>query len=187
MAYTSALQTNKTLLDAGALLKKLPIHNGMKVADLGCGGAGHFVLPASSLVGDTGTVYAVDILKSVLTGIDSMARMRNIHNIHTLWSNLEHFEATALPNGFLDSAFLVNILFLSTKHKEILQETARMIKKGGSLLVIDWKDNNDIMGPPQPIRVSPQRIINYTRGLDLELREQLSAGKYHYALIFEKQ
>ena len=63
------------LLDAGKILQEvLEIQPGQIVADLGAGG-GMFTIQTARLVGDRGQVYAVDIMKSSLSDIESKARM----------------------------------------------------------------------------------------------------------------
>ena len=57
------------LLDPGDVLAHAKLKKGQKIADLGCGGAGHFIIPAATVVGDKTTAYAVDILKSILENI----------------------------------------------------------------------------------------------------------------------
>jgi len=58
----------KELLDIQDILEnRLGIVYGAKVADLGCGGNGFFTFKVARLVGKTGLVYAVDVLKMVLT------------------------------------------------------------------------------------------------------------------------
>jgi len=174
------------LIDAKKVFKKLGIAQGMLVADLGCGSAGHFVFPAASMVGDTGTVYAVDILKTVLQGIESRAKLELFSNVHTLWSNLEIYEATDIGNNKVDIAMVNTVLFQTKKHGDVLKEAARVIKPGGKLLVIDWKITAAPLGPPVEDRVKPEEVIGLAEKLGLQEPEEFDAGPYHYGLIFIK-
>ncbi|MCX6743134.1 MAG: hypothetical protein NT116_02750, partial [Candidatus Parcubacteria bacterium] len=63
------------------VLAKVPLTEGMKVADLGCGNLGYFVIPAAKLIGKEGIAYAVDILKPVLEGVRSRAKLEGITNL----------------------------------------------------------------------------------------------------------
>ena len=83
------LRGGTALLDAEKILTRLGIAEGMIVADLGCGGGGHFVAPASRLVGRTGHVYAVDIQKAVLHTVESKLRLQHVTNVDLVWSDLE--------------------------------------------------------------------------------------------------
>ena len=61
------------------------------MAELGCGNFG-FVFPIARLVGRSGKVYAVDILKSTLQEIKARATKENLPQVITIWSNLEIFK-----------------------------------------------------------------------------------------------
>ncbi len=178
----------KQLLDPVALLQKLGLEEGMKVADFGCGTVGHFVFPAAKLVGEKGQVYAVDILKSVLEGVRSRAELERAANVKTVWSNLEVFGATDIPDNFLDRALLVNILFQTRKHNEVLREVARMLKTGGRLLVVDWKMTRiPAFGPAKQLRLSREAVFLSAGKLGLDLVSEFEAGDYHFGLLFRKQ
>lgn len=174
------------MLDAGNILKNmLGLSVGDMVGDLGAGG-GLFTVQAARLVGDQGQVYAVDILKTALSDIDSRARMSGLHNIKTVWSNLEVVGACKINPASLDYVLLVNVLFQSKKHLEIISEAARLIKSGGKMLIIDWDETKSAFAPNNELRVSPDRLIALSQGLGFSLDQQFKAGQYHFGLIFTK-
>ena len=174
------------LLDVNFVLSKARIGENMKVADLGCGSSGHFVFPASKIVGKKGKVYAVDILKTVLSEINKRIKQENIGNIETVWSNLEIFKATKIESGSLDAVFLINTLYQSHKRVEIMREAIRMLKKGAKLLVIDWKNTASPFGPPVEERVKIDLLKIGGKKLGLEIEDEFDAGQYHYGILFTK-
>lgn len=180
------LASGNFLLDVPEIMKHLHILSKMKIADLGCGSGGHFVIPASYKVGKNGKVYAVDILKTVLEVIDRMARQENINNIETVWSNLEVFRATKIPSTSLDIALLINTLYLSKHRVEILREAIRLIKRKGKLIVIEWENADLPIGPSAEDRVIKENLILGCKKMGLSLEEEFNPGPYHYGLIFEK-
>lgn len=174
------------LLNGGAILKDvLQIAPRSVVGDLGAGG-GMFSLSAARLVGEQGQVYSVDIMKNALADIESKARMANLHNIKTIWSNLEMVGAAKIKENSLDYAFLVNVLFQSTKHFEIMAEASRLLKIGGRLLIIDWSDTRPGFAPNDMRRVDPASIREFATNLNLSLEREFKAGNYHFGLIFIK-
>jgi len=183
MVYISG---GNELLDPLEILARLGVKTGAKVADLGCGGAGHFTIPAAQLVGDHVTVYAVDILKTVLRSVISKARLEGIDNIKAVWSNLESAGATKIRKNSLDFALLINILFQSKKHEDIFKEAIRLLKEDGKLLIIDWGQNPSVFGPPPTDRVKAENIKKIAKDLKLKSIDEFQAGTYHYGLIFEK-
>jgi predicted methyltransferase len=175
------------LLNANQILNQmLGLKTGHRVADLGAGG-GLFTLQAARLVGSQGEVYAVDIMKTILSDIESKSRMASLYNIKTIWSNIEILGATKIPEATLDFVFLVNILFQSKSIDKMLSEAARLMKNGGKMLVIDWNDNNAKVGPHNDRRLDPNNIITQAEKINLVLEQQFMAGQYHFGLIFIKQ
>ncbi len=175
------------LLDAKRILSEnLHLEPAKVVGDLGCGGAGYFTMAAARLVGDQGQVYAVDILKTVLSSVESKARMQKLYNVKPIWSNLELYGATSIPEATLDYALLVNILFQSHKHKEIMSEAVRLMKPGAKLLVVDWDRGHNALGPADDDKVDQDKIRQYASELSLAEIDDFKAGQYHFGMIFMK-
>jgi len=175
------------LLDAKQILtQQLGLEPGKVVGDFGCGGAGYFTLAAAKIVGDKGQVYAVDVLKTVLSSVDSKARMHNLYNIKTVWSNLEIYGATDMPEASVDYAFLINILFQSKKHAEITKEVVRLMKTSSKLLVIDWDNTASGFGPAAEDKVDPEGMKKIARDNGLVEVKSFKAGQYHFGIIFSK-
>lgn len=175
------------LLDPAYLLKDvLQMSYGAKLADLGCGSMGFFVLQSAKLVGDKGLVYAVDILKEVLSSVEGRARQEGLYNVKTVWSNLEIVGAAKIPENCLDYALLVNTLFQTKKHQEVLKEAYRLLKMGGLLLVVDWQTGGGPIGPTREMRLEPAAVKSLAQAVDFQLIKEFAAGKNHYGLIFQK-
>jgi ubiquinone/menaquinone biosynthesis C-methylase UbiE len=157
-----------------------------QVAELGCGNFGFFAFPLARLVGRQGKVYAVDILKSTLEEIKKEAVKDNLPQIIPIWSNLEIFKATNIETNSLDNAFLINTLHQSDKKIEILREAIRLLKRGGKLLIIEWKSIDSPLGPAAEKRVKIESLKNVTAKIGLDIKEEFEAGPYHYGLILIK-
>lgn len=184
--YIMKTVSGNILLDSKIILEKSQLNEGMRVADLGCGGHGYFVFPLAHAVGRAGTVYAVDILKIMLENVRRKASVENYPNVKTIWSDVEIFGATKIETMSLDKVFLVNILFQSQKRINILREAIRMLKKGGELVIVDWKEQGLPFGPDASSRVKYNLLKEGSHKLGIELREEFSAGQYHNGLIFKK-
>lgn len=174
------------LFDIEAILSKMGIEEKQAVAELGCGNFGFFVFPLANLVGRYGKVYAVDILKSTLEEIRREAKKDNLPQILPIWSNLEIFKATKIEASSLDRALLVNILHQSEKKVEILREAIRLLKRGGKLLIIEWKNSDLPFGPNKDKRVKLEALKIAIPKIGLNILEEFEAGPYHYGLILIK-
>lgn len=177
---------NIKMLDPTTVFKEhLPLSFGAKVADLGCGSMAYFTLASAKAIGSDGTVYAVDILKEVLSSVEGKAKLAGFNNVVTVWSNLEIAGATKIPEN-MDYVFLTTTLFQNTNHKQILQEGVRLLKQGGKLLVIEWLPYKTAIGPAVERRVKPEIIKEQAAQLGLKLEKEFVASPYHYGLIFMK-
>jgi len=175
------------LLNPEKVLKKGGISYGFRVGDLGCGGMAYFTLQAGKMVGDKGQVYAVDVVKSILPSIETKIKLEGLTNIKTVWSNLEIFGATKIPEATLDLALVINVLFQSKKQKEIMEEAIRLLKKGGKLIVVDWQASGAPLGPQAKDRIPPEKVEEIAQSLNLKKEKSFEAGPYHYGFVFAKQ
>lgn len=174
------------LLDPWFIWEQAGLRTGMAVADLGCGAAGHFVIPAAKIVGEKGIVYAVDILKSVLEAVKSRAKLEGVANVELVWSNLEIYGATKIQAESLDFVLLANTLWQVKKKEEIFREAVRLIKKGGKLVVVEWWMGEAPLGPPPERRIEKSYVKELASKFNLEEVKEFKAGPYHYGMVFKK-
>ncbi len=174
------------LIDPYEIFARISLSEGKRVADLGCGRTGHFVFPAVKIVGDRGIVYAVDVVKNILESIKSMARSEGYENVQTIWSDIELLGKTPIPDNSLDAVFCVNVFFQLKNKAGAIAESARMLKKGGYLVVVDWAKKLGSLGPADGAMVKPEEISELATAENLKLVDRVFPGEYHYSLIFEK-
>ncbi len=183
MVYHSGNQ----MIDPYIIFEKCHLRPGMHVADLGCGRTGHIVSPCASVVGDKGVVYAVDILKDVLESVKKRAMMDKLFNIHTVWTNLEHVGAAAIPAGSLDVAFLINTLVQSDNRHCVLEEAKRLLKNKARLVIVDWTKKGLKFGPDNNRFVDFADIKKWAGAHGMVVQEEFKAGKFHKGLVLFKQ
>ena len=116
-----SLPTGRALLDANKILQRVGLGPNMNFADLGAGTLGHLVLPASQIVGENGRVYAVDILKSALEAVKSRAQLLGVHNLETVWGDIEKVGGVKIPPQSLNLISCLSLPFgLILKAKYLL-------------------------------------------------------------------
>src|SRR3989344_5983563 len=180
---TPIVSGGNALLQPRTILKDhVRIMPGQMVGNFGCGGGGFFTLESARLVGDQGQVYAVDIMKHALASVDGKARLQGLYNGKTVWSDLEVYGATAIPEASLDHGLLVNILFQSKKRDAIVREVTRLVKPGGKLLIIDWNDIQVSFGPRVADRVPVDELREMVPQFGYQEEKFFEAGQYHYGL-----
>ena len=179
-------KNDSTFLHPEQVLKQAGLVSGKKVADLGCGG-GYFLLAAARLVGDKGEAYGVDVLKTALSSIASKARLFNLQNIHLVWSDVEIYGgAKAIHNNSLDMVLLVQLLSQVQKKSEVFREVDRIMKKDGTLVVVDWNNNNLSFGPDAKKHIPEAEVKELAGQSGFRFNRAIQASPYHYGLIFNK-
>jgi len=178
---------NETVLDPKKVLQYCGVKPGMNLADLGCGPNGYFAIPMAKMIGPGSKVYAIDIIKASLESLKNKADLIGLSNIITVWSNLEKVGAANVPRGTIEMSFIVNTLNQSNQHREILIETASLLKPNGKIVIIDWDKNTGGGGGPLEFqRASKDDLKKLASELSLKPIKEFMASKYHFGLILDK-
>lgn len=174
------------MFDINLILHKIAVKENETIAELGCGHFGHFVFPVARLIGKKGTLYAVDILPNVLDEIKRRAHTENLPQIKPVWSNLEIFKGTKIESSSVDTALIINVLSQSEKKVEIIREAVRMLKSGGKLVIVDWKNDSLLFGPKPEYRLKPEALRQAAPKLSLTIIEEFEVGIQYHAFILKK-
>lgn len=180
------IATGRALLDPYPSLKKAGLGSDMVFADLGAGMLGHFVFPASDIVGPNGRVYAVDILKTALESIEGRARLEAAPNVLTLWGDIERERGVDLPSAKADVVALVGVADVVQKSPQVLVEVKRLLKSGGRLLFIDWKPEAGSLVVKAQDRVPAEDALRTAQAAGFVLSEQFDAGSQHWGFVLQK-
>jgi len=167
-------------LNPQQILKQLKLRKNMIAVDFGCG-SGSWVLPLAETLED-GKVYAIDILEEPLSALEGKAKAQNLDNIETVLADIE--KGSKLEDGIADLVLMTDLLFETEDDRVVFEEAKRILKKGGRILVVDWK--KDVALGPKQGRVLPSEIKKIAEEIGLKTEREFEAGIYHFALIFEK-
>lgn len=126
------------ILKAKELLSYLGVNVGAKVGDFGSGGSGIFTIPIAKIVGLDGMVYALDLSQRALSALISKAHLYNIRNITPIHTDIENENQIVLFDESLDHALLINVLHYSSNPNKILKNILRLLKLGGTFLVVNY-------------------------------------------------
>lgn len=180
------LSSGRALLDAREVLVRSGLTAGMHYADFGCGPLGHFVFPASEIVGAEGRVYAVDILKSSLAAIESRIRIESATNISVVWGDFERAGGVAIQPGSLHMVSVVSIISVLMRSQNALAEIARVLRPDGMLLLVDWTREKSAIGPPVEHRVSAEEVQSALAAAGFGMKKAFDAGPFHWARVFAR-
>ena len=164
---------------------ELGVTDGMIVADLGAG-TGHYIEPLARRVGDSGRVYAVEVQKDFLTNIKDLATKHGFKNVEVIWGNIENINGTRIKDASVDAVVISNVLF-QAEHKEgLLVEAYRILKTGGKLLLVDWKESFGSLGPARDAVVPITTARELCAQAGFIAKKEFNAGEHHYGFIVVK-
>lgn len=158
------------------ILDQLELREDMTAADFGSGSGG-WVLPLAEKLAE-GKVYAVDILEEPLAVLKS----KKVPNVETILADVER--EVPLPAESCDLVLMTNLLFECQDKERVFREALRVLKKGGKILVVDWRQETPV--GPAGGRVPDQEPKRIAESFGLKLEKEFEAGVYHYGLIFNK-
>jgi ubiquinone/menaquinone biosynthesis C-methylase UbiE len=167
--------------DPDKILRNIGLEKGMTLADLGCG-PGFFALPAGSIVGNDGRVYAVDSDRTMLDHLDDNIKKSRIETkiIKVIESDVSN---TGIPSGSVDIAFFANILHDINDKKPFFAEIKRICKPGAKVVDVDWKKAQTEHGPPLAIRLSEEESRKMLSENGFKVTKRIEAGPNHYGLV----
>lgn len=112
-------------------IEALGLRRGQVVLDYGCG-IGSYTLPAARMVGEEGTVHALDIHPLAVETVRKRSGRENLLNVKTILSGLD----TGLPDESVDVVLLYDVFHYVGDREALLRELHRILKTDGLLSVI---------------------------------------------------
>jgi ubiquinone/menaquinone biosynthesis C-methylase UbiE len=162
-------------------LKALGLRENNIVADLGAG-TGFYSIAAGAIV-VKGKVYAIELQKDYLTTIKNKVADAHLKNVEIIWGNVEKLGGTKIHDDTVDAIIASNILFQVEDKEKFIEETKRILKSKGKVLLIDWTESA-IMGSKSVISKDKALLMFEKKGFLLE--RNIDAGDYHYGMILVK-
>ncbi|MEJ2683621.1 MAG: class I SAM-dependent methyltransferase [Candidatus Sulfobium sp.] len=125
----------------------------LTVVDIGAGTGVFAVLFRGKMKG--GRVYACDVSDTMVAWMkDNLAGELKDSVIPMKMEE----SSVPLTDGIADLVYMINLHHELDEPEKIVQEAYRLLRKGGSLAVIDWKKEETPEGPPLSIRVTAEKI-----------------------------
>jgi len=134
----------------------LGIAPGKTVADIGAG-SGWFTVRAAKRVGDTGTVYAVDINPEAIRYINSRIRKENLHNIKPIFGKPDN---PLLP-GTVDAVLLLKTYHEVAQPITLLRNLRASLAPGAKVGVIDRNGDGENHGVARDVVIREANEAGY--------------------------
>ena len=153
----------------GDIVRQLGIHEGSRVADVGCG-SGEFSVILSNVVGQQGKVYCEDIADEKDWGVSKASS--NLKKQHVKNAVVIHGAADSpkLPPNALDAVLIVNAYHEMPQYQSMLRHIPESLKSGGRLVIVD---NTPFRTAKRP---REKQTRNHVLSSDLAAAELQAAG-----------
>lgn len=185
MDIETVRNVGSTFADPKQNVHRFGFKEGMQVGDFGSG-SGAFTLALANVVGVTGTVYAVDVQRELLTRVQNNAVQAGHENVEIVWGDIEHAGGVGIRDELLDGVLLSNTLFQVDDKITTVKEAWRVLKPNGILGVIDWVDSFGGLGPAQNAVLTQAEATLICTDNGFALKSSFKAGDHHYGLVFIK-
>lgn len=143
----------KKLLPPDKIVGLLNIEPDDTIADLGAGN-GYFAIPMAKQSKDT--LYAVDIEPKMLEMLRENARKEQVKNITYVESD---FDPIQLEDHSVSKVMISFVMYEVPDINKTLSEIRRILKPGGTMLIIEWEAVETGSGPPVHIRISSDEMV----------------------------
>jgi ubiquinone/menaquinone biosynthesis C-methylase UbiE len=175
------------LIDVQKFFSELNLQEGITFLDVACG-RGAYSLAALKYVGVHGRILSVDLWEEGIEALQREVRARQIPNLTA--HRVDVSQKIPMENQSVDVALLATVLHdLIQDHKDqgALSEIERVLKLAGRLAVVEFKKMEGPPGPPLPIRITSEDVMERLRPYSFELIKTTEVGPYNYLALFRKQ
>jgi len=174
-----------------AIVSHLGLGEGSVIADIGAG-RGRDTWVFAETVGETGTVFAEEIVENMVRSLESEAKKKGLDQVRSV---LGRADDPCLPPDSVDLAFMCHVYHHFAKPREMLRGIWRCLKPGGRLVVADRHLGTLRDWVPRHLRekkhfwIAETTVVREAREEGFafaECAEQCWYEKDHFVLVFQR-
>ena len=165
-----------------ALVELLKLKEGDVVADIGVG-TGYIARRISPKIGETGTLYGVDIQQEML---DLLAEKMAELGITNVKGALGTITDPKLPPESVDLAIMVDVYHEFSHPYEMMQNICRALKTGGRVAFVEYRAEDRSVPIKRLHKMSELQVIKEATPHPLVWVETLDDLPWQHVIIFEK-
>jgi ubiquinone/menaquinone biosynthesis C-methylase UbiE len=168
--------------DCNTLLAALKIAPGATVCDMGCGN-GFYTLRIAKLVGDHGTVVAVDIQREMLELLKERAAAEKVSNIRPVLGTVVD---PKLPESSMDLVLLVDVYHEFSHPAQMLAAIRKSLKPTGRVALVEFRaEDPDV--PIKPLhKMSKAQIMKEFPANGFKLVEEFDKLPWQHLMFFQR-
>ncbi|MCL4500944.1 MAG: methyltransferase domain-containing protein [Deltaproteobacteria bacterium] len=175
------------LIEPARLLSELPLKPGITFLDLGCG-AGNYTMAVAEVIGAHGVVVALDLWPPGIETLEERAMATGRRNIRAVLADIS--KTIPLGDHSVDVCLMATVLHDLVEfamEKGALEETARVLKPGGVLAIVEFDKVEAPPGPPLRIRLTPQEVETLVVPYGFQKTRTARVGPFNYLILFIKK
>jgi len=174
------------LVDHERLFRELGLTRGKIFLDLGCGW-GDYIIVAAEKLGSEGMAYGVDGWSEGIDMLTQKALDEGLINVKGIIADVTSH--IPLPDNSVDISFMATVLHDFARdggEKQALMETARVLRQGGTLGIIEFKKIDGSPGPPIDIKLAADDVEKMITPFGFQVIKTLDVGPYTYLIVAVK-
>ncbi len=164
------------------LVELLKLKEGDVVADIGIG-TGYIARRTSPKIGETGTIYGVEIQQEML---DILAKKMAEEGITNIKGILGTITDPKLPPNSVDLAIMVDVYHEFSHPYEMMQNICRGLKIGGRVAFVEYRAEDRSVPIKRLHKMSELQVIKEVTPHPLLWVETLDDLPWQHVIIFEK-
>ena len=165
------------------LLPALKLKPGDTVADIGAG-TGYYTRRLAKLVGDKGTVYAVDIQQEMLDLLTNKMAELKIRNVRPILGTITD---PNLPARSVDLILMVDVYHEFDYPYEMAKSLCRALKPGGRMVFVEFR-GEDASVPIKRVHKMTQEQVRKEMALQpLQFVETIETLPWQHIIVFQSK
>ena len=166
------------------LMKAMEIKPGMAIADVGAG-SGYHTFRMAELVGDKGTVYAVDIQPEMLKLINDKMKAENVVNVAPVKATEK--DPNLKPKS-IDRALMVDVYHEFNYPYEVTQKLVEALKPGGWLIFVEFRLEDETVPIKLLHKMSERQVLKEMEPFkEMKHLQTVATLPWQHIVIFEKK
>jgi ubiquinone/menaquinone biosynthesis C-methylase UbiE len=169
--------------NAEKALSLLGLTEGMTVCDLGCGN-GYWTLPMARAVGETGTVYAVDIQPEMLRQLRTRMGKADLKNAKSVLGTVDDPKLPA--DAQLDLLLMVDVYHEFSHPESMLWAIRRSLAPNGVIALLEYREEDPNV-PIKPLhKMSKRQIMREYAANGLKLVRESNELPWQHLMFFAR-
>ena len=164
------------------LVELLNFKQGDVVADIGVG-TGYIARRIAPKVGDTGTIYGVEIQQEMLDLLASKMAAAGITNVKGVLGTLTD---PKLPPNSVDVAIMVDVYHEFSHPYEMLRNICRALKTGGRVVFVEYRAEDPSVPIKRLHKMSELQVLKEATPHPLVWVETFDKLPWQHVIVFEK-